>query len=55
MKKEITKEDVENIELKNLPSLEQQKAMVGEIERLKATGLSEAEALNLVFVEEKKG
>ncbi len=51
MEKKIRTEDVMNIELTNLPSLEQQKAMVEEIERLKATGLSEAEALKLVFAE----
>lgn len=38
-----------NISLNNLPSIEAQRAIADEIEQLKAQGLSEAQVLLLVF------
>ena len=46
---EIDLEGVFSVLLKNLPSVERQQAVLDEVERLKLTGLTEEQAIRLVF------
>ena len=50
----IDLQDIMNINLDDLPDIEVQKAMVAEVERLRAEGKSDAESIRLVFKHNKE-
>ena len=56
MTKEVTLDikDIFDLDIDDLPSVEQQKAMVEEIERLRAEGKSDAESIRLVLEHNRK-
>ena len=50
----IDLQDIMNMDLSDLPDIEVQKAMVAEVERLRAEGKSDAESIRLVFEHNKE-
>ncbi|WP_281648577.1 hypothetical protein [Parendozoicomonas sp. Alg238-R29] len=50
----IDLQDIMNMDFDNLTDIEVQKAMVEEIERLRAEGKSDAESIRLVFEHNKE-